>query len=326
MSRKLDVSVVICTHAEARWKFLVDSVRSVQTQRGSPSEIIVVIDHNPDLLKRVHRYIPGVIVVENKEMSGAAGSKNSGVAAAKSGIVAFIDDDAVAAPDWLESLINGFVNQEIVGVGGMTEPIWLVEKPAWFPEEFLWVIGCTHRGMPETVSPVRNLIACNMAVRRQVFDEIGGFRNGIGPRGNLALGCEETEFCIRVSQRWPKQKWVHQPQAKVFHHVPVSRTSLGYFLRRCYGEGQSKALVTSFVGSRDGLSSERKHLFYIIPKGLFRDIRDAVFRQSPWSFVRACAAIIGATVTLIGYISGFILSRLVSTYEDSPEIITVNDP
>ena len=62
------------------------------------------------------------------------------------------------------------------------------------PREFNWVVGCTHRGMPSTTAPVRNLIGCNMSFRREVFSRIGGFRDQIGRVGARPSGCDETEL------------------------------------------------------------------------------------------------------------------------------------
>src|SRR5262245_11775286 len=104
----LDVSVVICAYTEKRWDDLVAAVASVQQQSLSPRETIVVIDHNPALLDRVRAHMPDVIAAENTETRGLSGARNSGIAASRSSIIAFLDDDAIAMPDWLEQLIAGY--------------------------------------------------------------------------------------------------------------------------------------------------------------------------------------------------------------------------
>lgn len=299
----LHVSVVICAYTEARWDSMMAGVASLQSQTIVPLEIIVVIDHNPRLLERARAHLPGLVVVENHEPRGASGSKNSGVAAAKGELIAFLDDDAVAAPDWLEHLMAGFGDPHVIGVGGMTIPMWLNERPDWFPEEFYWVFGCTHRGMPETTAAVRNLIACNMCVRREAF-AAGGFRSGIGPMGGRPLGCEETEFGIRVRQRWPEKIWLHNPEARVWHQVPASRASWRYLWRRCYGEGLSKALVSQFVGAKDGLASERAYTLRTLPRGVARGIADGLFHYDLAGFARSGAIIVGLAAATLGYVVG----------------------
>src|SRR5579859_6241737 len=98
----LDVSVVICAYTEERWHDLIAAVESIQQQSVTPSEIIVVIDNNKRLLERARAHIAGgVIVIENSEPQGLSGARNSGIAVAHGAYIAFLDDDALAEPDWL---------------------------------------------------------------------------------------------------------------------------------------------------------------------------------------------------------------------------------
>src|SRR3989442_836350 len=151
-----DISVIICAYTEDRWNDLVAAVESVQQQTLPPDEIIVVVDHNLGLLKRVQEHMPSVVVVENMEACGLSGARNSGIAVAKSRIVAFLDDDAMATPDWLMLLSKEFTDSQVLGIGGTVTPLWLDKSPVWLPEEFYWVVGCTYRGVPQAVQAIRN--------------------------------------------------------------------------------------------------------------------------------------------------------------------------
>ncbi len=308
-----DISVIICAYTEERWDDLVAAVESVQKQTLPPGEIIVVIDHNPDLLERVRKHMSGVVVVENREACGLSGARNSGIAVAKSAIVAFLDDDATATPGWLMFLSEGFTDPQVLGIGGPVTALWLGNEPAWFPEEFHWVIGCTYRGMPQTVKAIRNPIGANMSFRRQVFDAVGGFRSGIGRVSTQPLGCEETELCIRAQQRWPQGTFLYQPQAEVFHRVPDNRVCWGYFCARCYAEGLSKAVVTRYVGAKDGLASERAYILRTLPSGVVRGLMDGLFRFDLAGFLQAGAIIAGLVVTTMGYLVGCISSRVATS-------------
>ncbi len=198
-----------------------------------------------------------------------------------------MDEDAVAAPDWLAQLSAGYADPRVVGVGGAINPMWLDGRPAWFPDEFLWVVGCTYRGMPEAARPVRNLIGCNMSFRRDVFVEVGGFRSGIGRIGTRPVGCEETELCIRSHQRRPAAILLYEPRAKVFHRVTAERTRPSYFFSRCYSEGLSKSLVSYIVGPADGLAAEWDYTLKTLPAGIARGMgelasrRDRAGRRAP---------------------------------------------
>lgn len=301
-----DISVIICAYTEARWDDLVAAVNSVRQQTLPAAEIIVVIDHNPQLLERVQDHISDVIAVENVEVRGLSGARNSGIAVARSYIIAFLDDDAVATANWLRSLHGGFNSQQILGVGGRIMPLWAESEPAWFPEEFHWVVGCTYRGIPQTAATIRNPIGANMSFRREVFDGISGFRSDVGRIGMLPLGCEETELCIRVRQHWPESRFLYLPQASVFHRVPVSRTSWRYFCSRCYSEGLSKSVVTCYVGPKDGLSSEYSYMFRTLPKGVVDNLLAAFFHRDRTRLATAGAIVVGLAITGAGYFIGSI--------------------
>jgi GT2 family glycosyltransferase len=297
-------SVIICAYTEKRWSDLVAAVESLQHQSVRPAEVIVVIDHNPALFQRVLSELPDVIAVENQEEHGLSGARNSGFAVAKGELIAYLDDDAVAAPNWLAELTKGYADPKVAGVGGASLPMWLEKQPTWFPEEFNWVVGCSYRGLPVTTATVRNMIGCNMSFRREVFDAIGGFRNGIGRVDTRPLGCEETELCIRASQHWPERVMLYEPNALVHHRVPASRARWSYFFARCYSEGLAKAAVARFVGSKDGLASEWKYSLQTLPNGVLRGVADAAVSFDPAGLARAVAIVAGLTATTAGYLVG----------------------
>ena len=219
-------------------------------------------------------------------------------------VVAFLDDDAVASPDWLRFLTGPYARPEVVGVGGLSRPLWATgRRPSWFPEEFDWVVGCGYRGLPTTPSPVRNLMGGNASFRREIFSSMaGGFRSDIGRRSDsqLPLGCEETEFCIRLTQGRPGSVLVYDNRAVIWHRVPRDRARFRYFRTRCYAEGLSKALVTDSVGAAVGLASERRHVARALPAGVARGMADAL-RGRPAGLARAGAITAGLGATVWGY-------------------------
>lgn len=290
------MSVVVCAHDEARWQELGAAFRSLHRQTLRPHEVIVVVDHNDRLLARARAELPGAVVVENTRARGLGGARNSGVAASSGSIVAFLDDDAVASPEWLALLAQAYRDPEVAGVGGSIEPMWEQARPPWFPREFDWVVGCSYLGMPVTAQEVRNLHGCNMSFRREVLDALGGFR--------LGYGCDETELCIRLRQRWPAQKLLYAPEAKVFHNVPRGRSGFRRFLSRCYFEGGSKAVVTRLVGVGAGLSSEYRYTRTVLPRGVRRGVVDFVCRRDLYGLQRAAAIVAGLASTAAGYGAG----------------------
>src|SRR6266699_295151 len=300
-----DISVIICAYTEERWDDLVAAVESVKQQTLPPGEIIVVIDHNPSLVERAREQLSGVIVVENTEARGLRGARNSGIAAAKRQIIAFLDDDAAAIPDWLMFLTEGYTDPNVLGTGGAVTPFWVDNKPAWLPEEFYWVVGCTYRGMPQIATTIRNPIGANMSIRREVFDTVGNFHSEIERVGTQhAGGCEETELCIRARQHWPQGVFLYQPQARVLHNVPGSRTRWRYFYSRCYVEGLAKAIVARHVGTKDSLASERIYTLRTLPLAVVHGLTDTLFHQDLTGLARAGAIMAGLAATTAGYLIG----------------------
>ncbi len=319
MQRALDVSVIIRTFSEARWDNLVAAVGSVRLQTCRPREVIVVVDHNPRLLERVNRVLGDVVSVASSGPRGASSAMNSGIAAAQGAILAFLDDDATAAPDWLEYLTAPYIDERVLGVGGRIEPVWphTGRRPAWLPEEFQWVVGCTFPGGFDTGGPVTRLIGANMSFRRQVFEQTSGFRAEIGAVGASLQKCEDTEFCLRVARRWPHHVLLYEPRAVVYHHVPAARIRWQYFCARCYAEGQAKAQIARLAGARQGLALERRYALRTLPRGIVRHLWiDVIGRRDPAGLLRIGAILVGLSLTGAGYAAGIVaqdLSRLGST-------------
>ncbi len=298
-----ETSVVICAYTTARWASLVAAVDSCRNQTAPPGEVIVVIDHNDDLLDRARRELGGVRVLASTSTPGLSGARNCGVRAAKGAVVAFLDDDAFADRAWLEHLTAPLVDPLVAGVGGWIVPQWESAQPAWLAESFLWTLGCSYRGLPESGATIRNPIGANMALRRDVVVAAGGFASQIGRIGATPLGCEETELCIRYRQGHEGHSFVLSREALVHHLVPASRASLRYVLRRCWAEGLSKAVVSGLVGAASGLAAERQQLVSLMTRELWTNLR--TLRRSPSRAVARTLFIAGATaITVAGYLRG----------------------
>ena len=305
------MTAVVCTYTDRRWDMLVESVASLLAQTQCPDQTVVVVDHNDSLLARARVELgPDVEVVPNEEQAGLAGARNSGLRRARGEVVAFLDDDAHADAGWLAAMAAQYADPRVAGVGGAARPSWPGgQRPWWFPAEFDWVVGCTHRGLPEVVAPVRNPVGASMSIRRRLFDEVGGFDTAMGRIGTVPVGCEETEFAIRVRQRMPGVEFVHVPGAVAHHHVAEERARMRYFLRRCYAEGLSKAAVTQRAGADAALAEERRYTLVVLPRAVARESA-AVVSGDVGGAVRAVVIVVGVMATVGGYVVG--QSRLVA--------------
>jgi GT2 family glycosyltransferase len=302
------VSVVICAYTDRRWELLAQTIDSVVRQERAADEILLVVDHNPDLIARAEPAFAGVRILANEDTRGLSGARNTGVRHSRGDIIAFLDDDATARPDWLKLLVAAFEDPTVMGAGGFVRPAWDGPAPSWLPQEFLWVVGASYAGLPDAPAPVRNPIGANMAFRRQAFERAGGFTAGIGRLGTRPMGCEETEFSIRLRQVVPGARIVHVPDARVDHHVPAERATRRYFVARCWAEGASKAQVTSQVGDTDGLSSERSYVRRTLPRGLLAGLR-ATAHGDRGGLARSAMIVAGLSVTTAGFATARLGSR-----------------
>ncbi|GGX95416.1 glycosyl transferase family 2 [Streptomyces minutiscleroticus] len=308
-----DVSVVVCVYTEERWEDILAAVASVRAQSRPALETLLVVDHNEALLDRLAREYAGaegVRVLANAGPRGLSAGRNTGIAAARGEVVAFLDDDAVAERDWLLRFREAYEDPRVMAVGGRTEPVWASgRRPAWFPEEFDWVVGCTYRGLPPGRVRVRNVLGGNASFRRSAFDAAGGFATGIGrDGGRRPLGGEETELCIRLTRARPDAVLLIDDRAVIHHRVPGARERFGYFRTRAYAEGLSKALVARSVGAAAGLSSERRYATRVLPAGVARGLRDALLAR-PGGAGRAGAIVAGVLAAAGGYAVGAVRAR-----------------
>lgn len=306
-------SAVVCVYTDKRLSQIRAALESIADQTMPPWQVIVVADHNPALCDRLAVEYPNHEVIPNKFERGLSGARNTGIEHATGDIVVFLDDDARAQPRWLDTLLAPYDEESVLGVGGVVLADWAAPgRPAWLPEEFLWVVGCSYRGQPEVKAEVRNPIGANMSFRRSAFDRAGLFDSSVGRTSisSRPLGCEETEFSIRLHRLSPGARIIYEPRAVVYHHVDQSRATWRYFLGRCHAEGCSKARVSRLSGASAALSSERSYVTHTIMLALRRELL-GVFRPGGKDSLKRFAALsLGILSTTAGYIGEMALQNV----------------
>jgi GT2 family glycosyltransferase len=306
-------SVVVCVYTEERLSQIRAALDSVARQTMPPSQVIVVADHNQALCDRLAAEYPDFEVISSKFEKGLSGARNTGIEHAAGDVVVFLDDDAWAQASWLETLLASYGDESVLGVGGVVLADWSSPgRPAWLPEEFLWVVGCSYRGQPEVKAEVRNPIGANMSFRRSAFDQAGLFDSSVGRTfaSSRPLGCEETEFSIRLRRLSPGGRIIYEPQAVVYHHVDQSRSTWRYFLSRCRAEGCSKARVSRLSGASAALSSERGYVTHTIIRAVRRELIEAFRSGRKDSMMRLVALSMGTLSATAGYIEEMALQHI----------------
>ncbi|QLD90780.1 glycosyltransferase family 2 protein [Natronomonas salina] len=244
------VSVVLCEHSMERYDDFTEAANAVLSQTYDDVELVVVIDGNETVYERALEDFDDrndVIVECNDENVGLLTSRNRGAELATGDVVAFIDDDAVPAGDWIELLVEGYEQRDALAVGGKMTPRWVAGKPSYLPAEFYWLVGVTQRGFADGPCEVRNTFGSNISFRRDVFLELGGFESDVGGRqGDANLQGGETELCARLQAEYGEGVW-YIPDAEVEHKVFAYRTEVGWLLNRAFWQGYSKRGMEVFV-------------------------------------------------------------------------------
>jgi glucosyl-dolichyl phosphate glucuronosyltransferase len=294
------VSVVICAFREDRWSQLKKSVASAEAQTSPPIEIIVCVDHNEELLRKSEEYFgeerPAgampLIVLANKYDGRLGSARNTGAECASGEVLAFLDDDAAAAADWLERLIAPYDDERVGAVGGAPLPVFEVRRPRWFPYEFDWVLGCAYRGLPLTRAPLAHLIGANMSARRSALREAGGFHTDHQ---------DDMDMSHRIA--YAKYRVLYEPLAIVHHFVPATRTTWHYFWRKCYFANQGKVEVFANMQEASSLGAELAFVARTLTTGVLAEIR-RVIRGDLYGLARVGAMIAGIALAGLGHLSG----------------------
>jgi len=291
------LSAIICCYTFARTELLDRSISATHAQLRDGDELIVVVDHNDDLLAALQARLDGtaVRVTASSGPRGLSGARNTGSTTARGDVLVFIDDDAEPAPGSFEAIRTRFADDDVSAIGGAVEANWLVPQPTWFPDEFGWVVGCDYRGLPADGARIRNPIGAAMAVRRDRLDAIGGFSALLGRRNDLPAGCEETLMGIALYQRFPGTTIVRDTGFLVHHAVSTGRDRFSYFARRCYEEGRSKATLSRLTSTDAALAAERGYATRTLPAGIWRS------RRTP---TRVGALVAGLVATCAGFAVG----------------------
>jgi len=218
------ISVVIPTRNRA--SVLGQCLDALFDQSEPPFEIIVVDSSTDDATEQLlARYQESVTYLRIPAAEGSAPhQKNLGARQAKGSIVAFIDDDSIVQPGWLAEIASCYDDPRVGAVGGM---VLSAECPQAKPAgagpvgqlhpiafELLGGLAVDTQGLVE----VQWLSGCNMSVRRDVFQRIGGFDTRYA--GDFSW--EEPDLCARVQRKGFKV--LYNPRAKVYHLLaPRSR-------------------------------------------------------------------------------------------------------
>jgi glucosyl-dolichyl phosphate glucuronosyltransferase len=237
-----EVSVVVCTRN--RPELLRRALASLSGQTLDRARFQVIVVDNGDGEGEEIARVANADIVLRERSPGLSRSRNAGWRAALTPAVAFLDDDAEAAPDWLERAIGIFSTSGSIAVGGPILPLYDSAPPAWFRDEYeLRSWGDVERFL----EPGETLSGSNMLIDRGLLADVGGFDERLGMRGDRVSVGEESALFERLWER-PWMTVVYSPQVVVRHRVASFKTTVAYQLRRTAASGEAWAIRQDLRG------------------------------------------------------------------------------
>jgi glucosyl-dolichyl phosphate glucuronosyltransferase len=271
------VSVVMCTYNRAHLlSGAVDAVVGQKDPATPPFELIVVDNNSTDSTRTVIeraetrdgrvRYL-----LETKQ--GLSHARNAGIAAARSPLIAFTDDDVRVGPDWLATIMDTVrAHPGVSVVGGKVLPIWPAPPPPWLTPEHWGPLALVDYGerpvRVDTGNPLC-LVGANLAIVRGAFDRVGGFATDVQRVRDSVGSSEDHEFLLRLFG--VGGHGIYDPRIVVHADVQPDRLERAYHRRWHTGHGHFHAVMRQ-------ASLERSHTgrLFDVPAHMYRSAaRDA---------------------------------------------------
>ena len=224
-TEEIFISVIVCTRNGG--KRIANCLRSLERLRYPFHEVIVVDDGSTDGTAEVVQGFEKVRLIR-QEASGLSAARNKGALAAKGEVLAYTDDDCEVDEEWLSWLAYAFSTQDAGAIGGPNLP-----PPAGCEVEAIVSAAPgapTHVMLRDRVA--EHLPGCHLAVRREAFDKVGGFRPVYETAG------DDVDFCWRLREAGCELGFA--AASFVWHH---RRPSVRRYLKQQIGYGRAEALL-----------------------------------------------------------------------------------
>jgi len=243
------ISAVICTRNRA--ELLRGALGSLQRQSLDKSlyEVLVVDNGSEDHTRQVaHEMANGTdIRYVYEPVPGLSRARNAGLDNVRGDYVAFLDDDALAAPDWMEKFLAAFEESspDVACIGGWVEVVLPEPQPKWLPDGMLTIFGIPDYpyASPQMMKPDEWLSMCNLGYPVWALRKVGGLREDLGRKGKTLLAHEDQD--LRKKHDALGLKTVYHPELVVQHLIPSSRLTKAWFRSKSYWQGISAARLAS---------------------------------------------------------------------------------
>jgi len=243
------ISAIISTYNRAQQLRLAIQSLIDQTLPVEDYEIIVVnnasTDNTAKLVEIEFAHVPNLVYLHEPKQ-GLSHTRNAGWKKAKSDYIAFLDDDAVAAPLWLENILKGFFinGDNVVCVGGKVEPFWSLPRPKWLKPDIEYFLGLIDLGdEKKLINKTGHYIAgVNSAYQKKFLEKISGFPIFLGRTSKGLMQGEDT-FVQKTSEKYDLDI-LYDPGIRVWHYVSRDRLRKRYFINWAYSSGLALSTIS----------------------------------------------------------------------------------
>ncbi|KAM3096959.1 glycosyltransferase family 2 protein [Phormidesmis sp. 146-35] len=268
------VSAIICTHN--RDHYLGLAIDSLLSQSFADFEVVVVDNASSDRTREVveARLSDPRLKYVYEPITGLSVARNTGAKAANSEILAYLDDDAIATPDWLKHLYEAYQqNEKLAIAGGKVTLLWVndMTPPPWLSDGLAGNLGAYDLGdsLVYVDRPGLTPRGLNYSIRRTFLEQIGGFDPNLGRVGKNLLSNEELHMTnLALQTGW---QVAYLPDALVAHHVAPERVNQSWFLSRGWWQGISECYREQLAGEA-GLGQFRRGGERLI-RGLYKAVK-----------------------------------------------------
>lgn len=305
----VEISAIVCTLR--RPDYLRRAVASLVAQDLEPERCEIIVVDNDGSGRSAAAVVDSFGSRSNlsylcEPALGLARARNMGWRHAQGRYVAYLDDDAVAATDWLRRMLDAFARHHPAPavVGGRVDPIWEAPKPGWVADGMLTYLTLVDWSATEIrLGPGQFIAGTNMALRRDLLEWLGGFPETLGRKGERLLSGEETLVHDALADQG--HDLIYDPMVRVSHHVPAARLWRTWFVRRVFWQGVTEGV--QFLHNQRPTTSVRvrragRELAQVL-KSSRALIRLAARNPQPALFASQCASItrLGRVVALAGF-------------------------
>jgi glycosyltransferase involved in cell wall biosynthesis len=244
------LTIAVPTHNRARLLAgTLASIAALKFPEGIIPECLIIDNNSPDdtrdAVEVFARNAPLAVRYVIEPQLGSSYARNRAIADARGEYVFFIDDDAIAEPDWAIELLAEMERRHLDAACGLVLPNWERPPPRWLGPSLYVRLAVHDEAAIAAASPpqrdhIHNYYSANVGFRRETFRLFGNFREDLGVVGDNPISGEDTELFARIATCGGAIGFASR--ARVHHAIGRERMTRRYLRRKAFAFGFGSAI------------------------------------------------------------------------------------